>query len=230
MYHVSAQSVDERMINYYYYNKRKRNTEDNALSAVHVRARTSLTRCRAVHVRLMTTQASTSLTRCRSVHVRMMTTQASTSFTRCRAVHVRMMTKQASTSLTRCRSVYVIAVGDRPVRHSRDVGVYVRAVGDRPVRHLRDVGVYVRAVGDRPVHHLPDVGQCILEWWLYRPERHLLDVGLLEQTVDAERRAAQDRNTDYHHKRNQLQQHNASLTKRYLTTPHSTRLKTDQNI
>ena len=212
MYHVSAQSVDERMINYYYYNKRKRNTEDNALSAVHVRARTSLTRCRAVHVRLMTTQASTSLTRCRSVHVRMMTTQASTSFTRCRAVHVRMMTKQASTSLTRCRSVYVIAVGDRPVRHSRDVGVYVRAVGDRPV------------------HHLPDVGQCILEWWLYRPERHLLDVGLLEQTVDAERRAAQDRNTDYHHKRNQLQQHNASLTKRYLTTPHSTRLKTDQNI
>ena len=83
---------------------RKRNTEDNALSAVHVRATTSLTWCRAVHVRMMTTQASTSLS------------------TRCRAVHVRMMTTQASTSLTRCRSVHVRAVGDRPVRHLLDVG------------------------------------------------------------------------------------------------------------
>ena len=144
---------------------RKWNTEDNALSAVHVRATSSLTRCRAVHVRMMTIQASTSLTRCRAAHVRMMTRQASTSLTRCRAVHV------------------------RPVRHLLDVGqcmwewwLY------RPVRHLLDVGQcmwgqYVtysmsgsaceastpltrcRAVHVRPVRHLHDVGQCM--WGQY---------------------------------------------------------------
>ena len=84
-------------------------------------------------------EASTSLTRCRAVHVRMMTIQASTSLTRCRAVHVRPVRHlldvgqcmwgqyatytmsgsacEASTSLTRCRAVHV-----RPVRHLHDVG------------------------------------------------------------------------------------------------------------